>query len=198
MCIRDSAPPYVAPWSKWYYRGFKFALIVLAIVLPVYETIESWSSSKKPLFFADYAVEEQHSPLPAAEQVLDGVAESNSALDENNRTRLSFARLPFKMDEEQETSYTDVVSITSDKGMQSNAMVRFDSEEMEMEVVDFQGRQKVLPDKFKIQIVDADNIELTSLLDDDSSWRFKLRRQKGDFLLSSRGFRWVNQRPFNR
>ncbi len=133
----DLRPPYVSAPFVWYHRALKFGLIVLAVLYPAYETIESWSSSKKPGFFGDYVVEEFQSPLEDTNPATRG-AESDSQLKKFN-----FLRLPYAMEEDQEHDFTDIISIASAQGAYSNATVELNSQTMEMNVLDFQGREKI-------------------------------------------------------
>ena len=186
----DLSPPFVAALHVWWYRALKFGLIVLSLIYPTYEQLDTFSRSKAPDFFGDYIVEKFESP-----HVSNDAATEIADSDTSEPGKFQFLRLPYQMDEDQEQVYTDIISISSARGSSSRATVKLNGQTME--VVDFQGRKKALPDTFKVNVVAEDLVELEGELD-QGKWLVQLRRRKGEFLLSSRGFRWVNQRPFNR
>ncbi len=188
-------PPFVSRQLVWVHRVLKMGVIGIAILFPTYQTIDSWGSSKSPDFFGDYAVQENSSASQDADLNAAAATESDETSDSGFK-KFNFVRLPYAIEKEQQRKYTDLISIATDTGT-TNAIVELDIQKMEMKIVDFQGRKRNLPSNIKIKVIDEDLLELSGQIS-DGPWLVKLRRRKGEFLLSSRGFRWVNPRPFNR
>jgi hypothetical protein len=61
-----------------------------------------------------------------------------------------------------------------------------------------QSGTESLPSELKVRIVDENNIELSSDGEDQIITAKLKRIRLEDFLLVNRGFRWINEIPFNR
>jgi len=190
-------PPYANTKSIWAFRGLKALVIFLGIIYPVWETVDNWADARHPDCFGEYIVEEFESPHfdGAKNKEADQPA---SSTNESALKRIALRRLPFPLDPEQEQSFTDIVDVKSETGGESfQATVSFDDDHLTLEIIEFQAQKQLLPDKMQVRVIDEDRLELSGEMN-GGAWRVTLRRRHEEHLLTSRGFHWVSQRPFNR
>ena len=111
----------------------------------------------------------------------------NPTQDETRWTRITFRRFAFKLSDEKE--YTDFLSIQFAGGTGMGARPDISADGMEINILgnDF---EPVVEDGKLVQLAGKMNgQEITVKLEPIS---------REDFLLVNRGFRWINEYPFNR
>ncbi len=181
-------PVYANGRRIWVQRLFKAYLILMGIALPLFGTIRSEFQPavavSAPKFYGSYEV---------MEFTRDGKAVPALQSDGTRWRLVSLRRLPYRLDGGSgQTDYASIRMMTNSPT--GSAFTLSDDEQ----VIEFQSVTDALPTELKVRIVDESNIELSS--DSDShTISAKLRRVNlEDFLLVKRGFRWINEFPYNR
>lgn len=192
---KELIPPYADKKSIWWFRAVQAVIVFVGILYPTWQSISGWIDARNPGCFGEYLVDEFRSPYLSNE---GSENELDASASDSELTKFTIRRLPFPMDDEQEKRFTDVIRVRSEDVSENyEATVNFDQERGVIEVVDFQGRKQILPTEMQVRVIDEDCIELSGNLG-QGDWYVKLKRRKEEFLLTSRGFHWVSQRPFNR
>lgn len=184
----DLRPPYaVGSRAIWVQRAIKATALGLGIGLPfvsalVQEFAARAEKVEPPIFFGSYEVE----------SFIRGGQVVEPLLTDSTRWRtMTLRRFPWSMGG---TSPRDllVVRMMDNNAVAATLVVSPDGQTMT------QTQAPMLPSQFAIKPLDEGHALLSGTVQGESV-EVKLRRlQREDFLLVRRGFRWINEYPFNR
>ena len=117
----------------------------------------------------------------------NGKTLAESTQDETRWTRVTFRRFPFKLSDEKE--YTDFLSIRFVGGTGMGARPDISADGMEI---------NILGNDFEPVVEDGKLIQLAGTMNGQAIIVKLKPISREDFLLVNRGFRWINEYPFNR
>ncbi len=189
----DLSPPYIQrAWAMWSQRAVKLGLIVILILMPAWQRFNlerKNTGPSEPAFFGTYLVETFQK---------DGQLMPPDLNDRSRWRNLTIRRSPWNS--RGEMIPTDSVLIrmmAPDHSQSAMAMgtitITEDGSRHKMSIAN-----QSIGGLFDLRIVDDQHIEISSQ-GDQPQLTVKLRRlSREDFLLVNRGFRWINERPYNR
>ena len=183
----DQRPPYTGPRTVWLQRAIKAAAVVMWIGMPIYAhvvaEIEHARRPADPEFFGTYGVEEFR---------VAGEIKSPEADETWERVRLLHRNMGLQM-EPVPTNWLIVKT-------KANVVryLAFSIEENKIVMGDSRGATFEVPDEMTIAKTDDGNWQLTGD-SDQGAYKVILRGfNDADTRLMGRGFRWINETPFNR
>ena len=182
-------PPYarvIPVWIPWIVKAF---LIVVGLAIPLVTTIYREAATpsdtvQAPALFGAYAVEEF---------VRDGQSVPPLLTDTTRWRYLSLRRLPWS--QAGRPGQMDFVQIRmmDDSRVSGTAVASDDNESITL-----QTNNSSVPSELTMDVIDQDFLTMSGNTQ-GQSLTVRLRRlDRGDFLLMNRGFRWINEYPFNR
>jgi hypothetical protein len=183
-------PPYYSPTTRWFYFPIKVAIVIVGFGMPC------WFHAAKEV---DYLVKQAALPdwldeYSVVDFKIDGESiskDSHSACWET----VAFDKVRWWSQVDEEAN----VVLTLKSGKRQTAQVGFVSSSSN-EFTFPQSEQPLLPQgPCKISSVDEETISLTgSSLAGDIDVFMKKNPAKETYLVKDRGFRWINEVPFNR
>jgi len=177
-------PPFTNPKTIWLHRIGKLIAVVFCVAVPFYQHLKTeWSSQPtSPAWFGEYVVEEHlvdGEPLPADDESKGWVT-------------VQLKRYPFAMGGGE--GVTDTLQVSRQN--KSSLRGTFKLKEDDGSFVLLQGFDE-FDRELQFAISEDDQLELKAKSDSNTS-TMKLRRSDKTYLLTERGFRWINEVPFNR
>ncbi len=186
----DLRPPYRGPKTIWVQRAIKAYIIVMGIGLPLYETAkrEFWAPQSKltePSFYGSYEVDEF---------LIDGHPVPPLLTDATRWRTLNLRRFPWGPGGS--PGQTDYLTI---RMMDRSPIGGEISLSADGATLIFQsGGAGTVPGELSIQIVDDRHLAMSGVANGQKI-EVKLHKlNREDFLLFNRGYRWINEFPFNR
>jgi hypothetical protein len=183
----DLRPPYTGPRTIWIQRTIKAALVCVGIVwtlttFVIQEYASRGATADQPAFFGSYEVE----------TLFRGGQEVQPLLTDGTRWRtVSLRRYPWSMGG---AGPRDVLTIRMMDNTMTGATLTVSPDGQTLT----QSQTPSLPGVLVIKPVDEGHIVLSGTVQGQPI-EAKLRRlRREDFLLVRRGFRWVNEYPYNR
>ena len=187
VAIPDLRPPYAGPRTIWVQRVVKAVIVCLGIGLPltsvvIQEFASRGTTAEQPALFGSYEVES----FTKGGQVVQPI------LTDSTRWRtVTLRRYPWSM---------------SGAGPRDLIMVRMMDNTRTAATLDVsrdgetltQGQARALPSVLAVKSVDEGHIVLSGTIQGQPIVARLRRLKREDFLLVSRGFRWVNEYPHNR
>ncbi len=176
-------PPYTGRVTIWIQRSIKAFLIVVAIGIPVVmHTIGEWKSARPFSALGDWKV---------MEILVDGQSGSSPLAESLGGRTLTLARtFPPATDRAQIAA---TITISAEVGQSVSVPATIHRDKMILNGV---GLERLTSGELNWQIV-GQEMELSNQVD-GKEIRIRLQRLPEESLLMNRGFRWVNERPFNR
>jgi len=186
--VLDLAPPYTGSKATKIRYVCKTLLILLGIVIPLGSTIvdevRQDPSLGAPAFFGAYRVEEFR---------LDGEVSPPLLEDPIRWKVVTLDRYPWSRDGG--PGPTDFLSIRLMDQTRGGGVATISSDETR---ITLSNGSPSVPLELTVDLVDADHLTLSGSAD-AGRIEVELRRvDREDFLLVNRGFRWINEYPFNR
>ena len=180
-------PPYTDAKTIWIQRFIKLAFIVLLIAFPVYSHLKMEFTEKKiaPAFFGSYKVDEYR---------FSGQPDSEESDRKNRWKSVELIRYPFAVKEQGTAGSTDVLQIHTEDGVRISGVFELSEDESTLELPEPLGDLRL---DFNVEVVDENQVQLTGS-DEAGELFIKLRRDDKTYLLMERGFRWINNIPYNR
>jgi|GEM_PF-1927617 len=176
-------PPYAGRVSIWFQRAIKFYLIVVAIGLPVYmHVLGEWKSAGPFRVLGEWNVESVNvDGQPGTGELAGAIAGHTLTLARtfppaSDRSQIAASVLLWS---EGEAAKTGTALIHADKLVVTGG--------------DLAG---FFPGESMLKSADG-TLELTGQVE-GKELKVLLKRASSEHLLMNRGFRWVNERPFNR
>lgn len=184
----DLKPPYAGPKSIWVQRAIKAALIGLGIGLPLASSITQELSAHgqaafpQPPLFGTYEVE----------TFTRGGQKVEPLLSDSSRWRtVTFHRYPRSMSGPGPNDVIQIRMMDNSRIMASLA-VSPDGQTLT------QSQTPMLPAKLSIKSLDDQHCVASGTVQGQPIEVNLRRLRREDFLLVNRGFRWINEYPFNR
>ena len=183
-------PPYAGLRTIWVQRVVKAALILMGICMPVYRTISlEWQHTKKPIdppgFFGWYEVDEYKCNGEIVPPVIT---------DLSVWRKIALEREPNIMGGGTGTKDTLTINLMGSGVLWAD--VKISDDQKTLTVNNFGS--VVVPSELKVSQPDDQTLLLTGKIA-RGEIEVKLRRRGQDkYLLTGRGFRWINEVPFNR
>jgi hypothetical protein len=184
---RELKPPYVGPNTVWLHRLVKLTLVGLFIAFPIYTHLKTELADQKtpPAFFGVYLVDEFR---------VEGDLTPEDQQTEERWKSVDIKRYPFAMNGDDNDSTTDMLRVLTTDGERVGGVFELNDSQSEFNLSEPMGN---FPTKLAVKIVDEDRIQLSGQTDKGKLF-VKLRRDDQTYLLMERGFRWINESPYNR
>jgi hypothetical protein len=183
-------PPYTNQYTIWVQRAFKAYLIVMGIGLPLYSSITAeWFPSEprivQPDHFGGYVVEE----FKRDGEVIP------PRTDDPTRWRTFYVRrLPSFMN--RGLGPTDIILVRMMDQSPISSRVTFSQDQKTMTLES--GAMGSVPGELTLEVLPEERLRLTGTTDGKAVEVTLKKRRREDYLLINRGFRWINEFPFNR
>ncbi len=186
----DRIPPYTNNITIWIQRAFKAAIIIIAIGQPLYDHCSEQISyfrmqASLPDYFGQYEIVEY--------KLADKVIEQSSSDRGWRSVRFGLAN-DYGPDGVVQVKKM-IVGMNKVRGMQTVTFDNSDEPNL-LKVTDSQGG--ILPtEEIRVTVIDEDQIEISG---ETSAGPLvvSLKRNNNIYRVRDRGFRWINEVPFNR
>lgn len=180
----DLRPPYAPGHWVWLQRALKIGVICIGVGMPIWSKVQTElaharSIASQPAYFGKFSVDEF---------TIGG----DPAGDASRWTNLDFKTRPFGM--RGEPGPANYLTISSKSGI---SMHNFKPTESGFELTE-PSANATLPSSLNVKQVDDDTFELTGNAQSGEIVVRLSRQNASEFLLMGRGFRWINEIPFNR
>jgi hypothetical protein len=176
-------PPYTGKVTIWVQRSVKAFLIVVAVGIPVVmHTIGEWKSARPFSALGDWNV---------VEILVDGQANSAEFTESLGKRTLSLARTFPPAPDRAQIAATAMFRAENKTALTGSAIIHWDRM-----VLTGGGLEILFSDQLKWKLV-GDEMELNDQMN-GKAITIHLKRVPEESLLMNRGFRWINERPFNR
>lgn len=185
----DFHPPYTGRRTVWVQRTIKAAIIVIGIAFPIYQKVQMERNyvpfeEGQPEFYGTYVVE---SFTRAGEEV------PPLTTDGSRWDRVSIRKT--RRFEQNQIVVVDYLSVRMMNEIQFASQFELSPDETEL---DLTNASPAVPQKLRVREVDKQHIIIDGGTNANSISITLRRLNREDFLLVNRGFRWINEYPFNR
>ncbi len=183
-------PPYTGPRTIWVQRAFKAYMIVMGIGWPLGATLyrEHYPRETRlaePAFYGSYEVDEY---------LVDGQPVPPLVTDSSRWRSLSLRRVPWGP--QGTPGPSDYLSIRMMGRSQLGGQFALSSDEKTLTLM--RGGAGTLPTELTVEVPDDRHLTLSGVAN-GKKLEIKLHKfNRDDFLLINRGYRWINEYPFNR
>lgn len=187
----DFRPPYTGPITIWIQRALKAALLIFMIAIPLYTHTQAQiayfqARSELPEYFGQYEIEAftlNGKPIDAA----NGQASWKSV-------RFMYG-VNYTRERGRETRRKLVVAMENTPGMLS---VPFNNDDDSLTLnLDPHGYPMLPKDEIRLEVIDSDHLKLTGETA-SGPLEVSLRRNENIYRVTGRGYRWINEVPYNR
>jgi hypothetical protein len=172
--------PYLNEVTIWIQRVIKCWVIFIAFGWPIGQQIKRECfdhPESAPSYFGSYRV---------VSFTRDGKEITEDDGDPSRWTRITLRRLPWSR--QPDRTYTDYFSIYQESGAQM----------LELSHVTARSMKPKDQSSWSVKVDDEGKLELTGVLNGNKIRAEFVPVRREDFLLVNRGFRWINEYPYNR
>lgn len=176
----DFRPPYVNEKTIWVQRAIKAWMILIAFAWPLYQHISDEIDDgvpDAPAYYGTYEV---------LEFTRDGTT-IEIETDQTRWSRITFRRFAFQQSEEK--PYMDFLSIRTEGSGALALRPEMSGDGLEMTIDQ---------NDFVLEVVNDELVYLKGLVNNQLIEVRLKRIPRKNFLLVNRGFRWINEYPYNR
>lgn len=183
----DLNPPWIPTRWRWPHRIVKVALVAMLIAVPLYVAWKQDRELSEKLAVPDWY---------GSYEVVDfRIGENGSDENESRRWEsLTLRRVAWNPSGMMEPNDYVTIRLANQQAAGGPAKIT----DGDTTTISFTNASALTPESLQVDVVDDSTLRLTGQLAGQELVVTLRQRKAEDFLLMSRGFRWINEYPFNR